>query len=211
MPMPPPLPLHPAGNTSGNVSVCFSSPLSQRLLLSDLSVKTVPDKMCDLGQAFTLGSSASSSVSSVTEEVRPLRRKWWPRARMGSAPGHMASGLLALNLHKHTGSIDEPSCTHHPIPTISNWWPVSFHDSHPLPPPRLLRRNGFLWCSCLGLALEQNNKRKVGLGGGGVRGGGHLTLLCLPPGHQNLTTTWSFACSDPFHSPWSPPESLSRD
>lgn len=58
---------------------------------------------------------------------------------MGSAQGHMASGLLALNLHKHTRSINEPSCTHHPTPTISNLWPISFHDSHPLPPPRLLR------------------------------------------------------------------------
>lgn len=117
MPMPPPLPLQPAGNASGNFSVCFSSPLCQRLLLSDLSMKTIPDKMRDLGQAFTLDSSASSSVSSATE-VRPQKRKWWPRARMGSAQGHLANGLLALNLHKHTGSIDEPSCTHNSIPTI---------------------------------------------------------------------------------------------
>lgn len=123
--------------------------------------------MCDLGQAFTLDCSASSSVSSVTEEVRPLRRKWWPRAQMGSAQGHLASGLLALSLHKHTRSIDESSRAHNSIPTISNLWSILFHDSHLLPPPRLLRRNGFVWCSCLALTLEQNNKRKVGRGGGG--------------------------------------------
>ena len=109
--MPPSLPPYPAGKHLATfllVSVILLTPaflalsflfhqpssLSQSLLLSDVSMKTVPDKNCDLGQ-----------------EVEPLLRKWWPREGTGFAQGHMARGLLALNLHKRMKTITEPSCT----------------------------------------------------------------------------------------------------